>query len=360
MSIIELKRHQLEEVARHRESLKENPHLIWLFFEITNRCNLLCKHCGSSCSTKGEMLSLQSIEAVLQTLDSERPMICLTGGEPMLHPDFFEIAKCVKEKGLLWGMTTNATLIDDATALRLKEVGMSTVSVSLDGMEKSHDALRQKKGAWRLALRGLDALQKAGFEPQVTTVLHPGNFNELEQFYEFLCEIGITDWRPINIEPIGRACESSDFLLSMDEFASLIMYIREKRFDPANRMNVTFGCSHYLGVEQERMVRDHYFMCGAGILSASVRSNSDICACLDIENRPELVQGNIHKDNFMDVWKNKFEVFRRDRTTDCNKCLNCSERFICGADSAHTWNYEKNEPLLCYQDYASALKNNMR
>ena len=301
------------------------------------------------------MLTVQDIKSTLQTLKGESPMICLTGGEPLLHPDFFEIAACVRDMGFLWGMTTNATLIDEAAALKLKQVGMSTVSVSLDGLEASHDELRQQKGAWRAAVRGIEALQKVGFEPQVTTVLHRSNFGELEPMYSLLCEMGITSWRPINVEPIGRACESSNLLLSPDRFAQLISFIFDKRFDRNCQMEVTFGCSHYLGVNYEHMVRDHYFLCGAGILVASVRSNGDICACLDIENRPELVQGNIKSDNFMDVWRNGFVQFRRDRTADCTECRDCSERFICGGDSAHTWNYNENKPLLCYRDYCSAL-----
>lgn len=157
----------------------------------------------------------------------------------MMHPDFFGIACRVKEMGFNWGMTTNATLIDDIAAEKLREAGMSTVSVSLDGMEKSHDSLRQKEGAWRLALRGLEALQKAGFEPQVTTVLHQGNFDELEPIYKLLRGKEITSWRPINVEPIGRACESSDLLLTADQFRQLLSYISEKRFDPDNPMEVT-------------------------------------------------------------------------------------------------------------------------
>ncbi len=283
-------------------------------------------------------------------------MICLTGGEPLLHPDFFGIAECVKSKGFSWGMTTNATLIDEATALKLKQAGMSTVSVSLDGMEGSHDSLRHSKGAWQLAIRGLKALQKAGFDPQVTTVLHQGNIDDLEPLYSLLCEMGITSWRPINVEPIGRACESSDLLLKAEQFAYLLSYIRNKRFDHSCKMEVTFGCSHYLGVEYERMVRDHYFLCGAGILTASIRSNGDICACLDIDNRPDLVQGNIKTDNFMDVWLHRFQAFRRDRTADSARCRECPERYICGGDSGHTWDYKSNEPLLCYRDYREYLK----
>ena len=355
MDINKLKRTQLTHVAEHRELLRKEPRLRWLFFELTNRCNLRCRHCGSSCTADGQQLTIRDVEKTLASVRAEHPMICLTGGEPLLHPDFFEIAECVRSMGFFWGMTTNATLIDVATAHRLKHAGMSTVSVSLDGMEQAHDLLRQKSGAWKLAIRGLQALQQAGFDPQVTTVLHRGNFSDLEPLYALLCHMGITSWRPVNVEPIGRACESSEMLLSSEQIADLLAFIREKRFDSNCKMEVTFGCSHYLGVEFERMVRDHYFLCSAGILTASIRSNGDICACLDVANRPELVQGNIHTDCFMDVWRNKFQAFRLDRTADCARCIDCPERFLCGGDSAHTWNYEKNEPLLCYQDFSQQL-----
>jgi len=349
MDVVELKRSQLEQVAQHRETLRKAPHLRWLFFELTNRCNLNCIHCGSSCSASGQSLTLNDVETTLKTIPKDKPAVCLTGGEPMLHPTFFKIAECVRDMGFAWGMTTNATLIDDVTAEKLKYAGMSTVSVSVDGMEESHDRLRQQKGAWQRALRGLQALQKAGFKPQVTTVLHRGNFEELEALYHLLQEMGITSWRPINVEPIGRAYEANDMLLDAKQFAALLSYIRNKRFDPECRMDVTFGCSHYLGGENERMVRDHYFLCGAGILTASVRSNGDICACLDIENRPELVQGNVRKDDFMGVWLNRFQVFRYDRTENSATCRECPERFLCGGDSTHTWDFGKNEPLLCYR-----------
>lgn len=351
MDVLQLKRAQLDALARHRDQRRTTPRLCWLFFEITNQCNLFCRHCGSNCTPMGQALTVEDVERTLGSFHAERPMICLTGGEPLLHPDFYEIAKCVQAMGFHWGMTTNATLIDDTAAEKLKQTGMSTVSVSLDGLEQTHDMLRRQTGAWRRAVFGLQCLQRAGFNPLVTSVFHRQNIEELDAMYALLCEMGIQRWRPINIEPIGRACESHDLLLSPDQFAHLLSFIREKRFDLACGMEVTFGCSHYLGIENERMVRDHYFLCGAGILVASVRSNGDICACLDIENRKDLVQGNIRSDDFMEVWENRFQVFRRDRTADCDKCINCSERFRCGGDSAHTWDYQKNEPLLCYQDF---------
>ena len=354
--LLDLKRSQLERLAQHRDQLRKSPHLRWLFFEITDRCNLKCMHCGSNCSAEGSYLAVDDIKAALRSALREKPMICLTGGEPMLHPAFFEIADRVSSMGFDWGMTTNATLIDDAAARRLKQAGLCTVSVSLDGMERAHDSFRRQNGAWRRAIRGLQALQNAGIDPQVTTVFHRENFHELEPLYAFLCDIGITNWRPINIEPIGRACESSGLLLEPDQFAHLLSFIRDRRFDRDCRMEVAFGCSHYLGTHNERMVRDHYFLCGAGILTASIRCSGNICACLDIADKPELVQGNIRSDDLMDVWLHRFEAFRRDRTADCAQCRACTERDLCGGDSAHTWDYDRKKPLLCYQDLRSFLE----
>lgn len=345
--MITFKRKQLEQLAQYRDQLRITPQLHWLFFEITSRCNLRCQHCGSSCTTHGNMLTRQDIERTLTTIRGKKPMVCLTGGEPLLHPDFYQIARTVKDMGFHWGMTSNATLIGAQEANMIRRAGMSTISISLDGLEETHDALRQTRGAWRRAIDGIRHLQDVGYTPQVTTVIHPGNIDQLDQLFDLLCHMGITSWRPINIEPIGRACESRDLLLSPGDFQRLIAFIRSKRFDPHCKMEVTFGCSHYLGVETERMVRDHYFLCGAGITVASVRSNGDICACLDIENRPELVQGNIRRDHFMDVWQDRFQAFRQDRTVNSAVCADCPDRLICGGDSTHTWNFDRNEPLLC-------------
>ena len=84
MDVLALKRAQLEETARHRDALRTSPRLRWLFFEITNRCNLRCRHCGSNCTGEGQALTTDEVEAVLRSAAPEDPMVCLTGGEPML------------------------------------------------------------------------------------------------------------------------------------------------------------------------------------------------------------------------------------------------------------------------------------
>lgn len=97
----------------------------------------------------------------------------------------------------------------------------------------------------------------------------------------------------------------------------------------------------------EKMIDPFYFQCGAGLFIASIMANGDIGACLDIERRRDLIQGNIFKDDFVDVWENRFAVFRKDRTIESQACIGCLHREICMGDSAHTWDFNKNEPKYC-------------
>ena len=179
MNIIEIKRSQLEQVASIRQGLWQKPDLCWLFFEVTTRCNLHCQHCGSWCGNAGKDLEPEMVVKALNGLDPFRVMIAITGGEPMLHPAIYEIGHAIAERGFRWGMTSNATTIDNLAAGRLKDAGMRTIAVSLDGQEQTHDSLRGRKGAWRNALDGIHALIDSGFVPQITTVVHPSNLHEL-------------------------------------------------------------------------------------------------------------------------------------------------------------------------------------
>ena len=149
------------------------------------------------------------------------------------------------------------------------------------------------------------------------------------------------------MDPIGRAQENTELLLDRNELFRLLEMIREMRYDPVNEMEVTYGCSHFLTYQYEREVRDFYFQCIAGIQVGSVMANGDIGACLDIERRPDLIQGNIYKDDFMTVWENRFEAFRRNRAEESRVCSGCEYREVCMGDSTHTWNFDLNEPSYC-------------
>lgn len=355
---IDIKQNDMARLSEYREHLVAHPRLTYLFFELTDACNLSCLHCGSSaCPQNKTYLPKQDVVKVLRSVaakyEPSEIMVCLTGGEPLLHPDFFEIASYARRLGFACGITTNATLISKSGAKKLIPFGVGSVTVSIDGLEQSHDWFRNTKGSFVRTVDGvknLMAATKGRISTQVTTVIHKKNIHELEQIYDLVVSLGVDSWRVINLEPIGRALEHKDLLLNATEYCYLLNYIRSKRFDPSVKIDVTFGCSHYVTVHYEREVRDTYFLCGSGIYVGSVLCNGDIYSCLDIERRSELVQGNIRTDDFVDVWENRFLEFRSDRSWRSNKCKKCGERKFCKGDSAHTWNYDTNEPLLCLKE----------
>lgn len=341
----------MTQLAAYRRELFRNPKLKFLFLELTQLCNEHCRHCGSRCgdSMPTETLTKDEIFAFLKKIseqfDLDNLQLCITGGEPLLRDDFFEIMNYAHALGFHWGMTTNGTLIDAQTAEKLEKAGMGTVSVSLDGLRETNDWFRQKPGGFDLALNGVrELIKRRTFRHvQVTTVVTQKNIGELDELYKLLSSEKVRSWRVINIEPIGRAKEQHELLLGADDYRRMFDFIREKRF--AGDMEVTYGCSHYLGEALEREVRKWYFLCNAGIYTASVMYNGDIGACLDIERRPELIQGNIRRDDFKNVWENGFKAFR----SDTRKCKGCKHYRFCGGDSFHTWNFDENKPDLCFK-----------
>ena len=97
-------------------------------------------------------------------------------------------------------------------------------------------------------------------------------------------------------------------------------------------------------------MRDWYFLCNAGVYTASIMANGDIGACLDIERRPETIMGNILRDDFTEVWKNGFGYFRSGLSSRNEKCSSCDSREYCDGGSAHSWDYDRCEQQVCFKD----------
>ncbi len=351
----------MDRLAAYRDFLCTHPRLTYLFFELTDACNLSCLHCGSSaCPQNRTYLPAQEVKRVMEQVagrySPQHIMICLSGGEPLLHPGFFDILSHAGSLGFPCGITSNGTLIDADAARRLVSCGLCSVSFSLDGLEDTHDWFRNQKGAFKKCVRGIQNLLAAAggsVVTQITTVVHKRNLHQLEDIYHLFFCLGVSSCRLIHLEPIGRALEHDELLLDAGQMRQLLVYIREKRFSPDVKIDVTYGCSHYLTEPFERTVRDHYFLCGSGVYVASILCNGDIYSCMDIQRRPELVQGNIHTDDFVDVWENRFQPFRQDRTEGCGMCMQCADRKYCRGDAAHTWDYDRHQPLLCVKQLLS-------
>ncbi|RKM54320.1 radical SAM protein [Butyrivibrio sp. X503] len=338
-----------------REKFFEKPLLRQLFFELTLNCNEHCWHCGSRCGeVQANEMNPQEWKDILDQIKDDfkgsLPQINVTGGEPLLYSGFEEVMSYAHSLGFRWGMTSNAIVITPEVAQMLKRCGMNTISVSIDGLPNSHDKIRGLPGAYERAMAGIQNLIDLECFDQimVTTVVNHRTISELDELYEIMCGIDIDTWRIMGIEPIGRALDHPELLLTDEDQRSLMEFIRDKR---ADNMPVEYGCCHYLGLDYEREVRDSYFFCMAGVTVASITVTGDVYGCLDIDRtQPGVIQGNIHERRFSDIWKNEFKGFRYDRSVDNEKCSNCASRKYCMGGAFHTWDYANKTQRLCLID----------
>jgi heme d1 biosynthesis radical SAM protein NirJ len=162
------------------------PVVIW---NLIRRCNLTCKHCYSlSADTdfKGE-LSLDEIAVTMADLKAFGvPGLILSGGEPLLRPDIFEIAELAKGFGFYVGLSSNGTLIDRPMARRIAEAGFDYVGVSLDGIGAAHDAFRRKEGAFESSLAGVRFLGEVGVKAGLRFTMTETNADQLPPMLELV------------------------------------------------------------------------------------------------------------------------------------------------------------------------------
>ena len=349
-----LKIRHMEQLAAYREKLYREPQLRQLFFELTLRCNERCFHCGSRCAADmPDGLPAEKYKEILdevrRNFDISKVQLCITGGEPLLRKDFFDILGYAHRIGYHWGMTSNATLITKEVARKLREAGMGTISVSIDGLEETHDRLRGMKGGWHRAMEGIQNLIDEHYfrAIQVTTVFNHENLSELDALYDIFKEMDIDSWRVIGLEPIGRALEHPELMLTEEDQKKLFSCIYTER---EGGMPVQYGCSHFLGLDYERDVRPWYFLCNAGIYTASIMANGDVGACLDIERSPKTVQGNIYEDSFTNIWNNRFEMFRKPLSESCPGCRDCKWERYCAGGAHHSYDYDANVQRICFKD----------
>ncbi len=335
----------------YQHAVRRSPALEYLFFEVTQRCNLACLHCGSDCAASSDHPDLPVEQAmrvarrVADAMDPSRITMVITGGEPLCHPDVFVLGAGLADLGFRWGMVTNGWLWDQSKVKLARQAAMHSVCVSLDGLEASHDTLRGRSGSFQRALEAIDLLLAPPRLPvsDVVTCVHPGNIAELEAVHDLLLAHGLRQWRLFTIDPIGRGADPA-LQLDTAGFQDLLRTIARLR--KRGDMKVNFGCGGYLGPRLDRAVRDHDYFCLAGIRVAGIMVDGSILACPNNDRR--MRQGTIHDDDFVEVWRQRFQPYRRRawmRTGDCQACGHWS---LCQGNDMHLWDPEAQQTRLCH------------
>lgn len=335
------KRILLERDRQLNKQRKAQHTLQQLFWECTLRCNLNCQHCGSDCkvSTLQPDMPLPDMLRVLddlsQHVNPSQVLVITTGGEPLVRKDIVECGSEISRRGYPWGMVSNGMLLDEAMLNRLLDAGLRTIAISLDGFEDDHNWMRGNSQSFSRAVRAVKALRSAedagrAIMWDVITCVNRRNINDMRRFADYLLGIGVTRWRIFTVFPAGRAKDNPDLQLSAEEMRQVLDFIVSIRKE--GKIDLSYSCEGFMG-PYEYEVRDHSYFCQAGIHVASILCDGSISGCLSI--RSDYNQGNIHSDNFWDVWNSRFGIYRDREWMHTDQCAECEFWRYCEGNGMH-------------------------
>jgi radical SAM enzyme (rSAM/lipoprotein system) len=284
-------------------------------------------------------------QSVTPHVDPHKVLIIISGGEPLMRKDLAEVGKALEQRGYPWGMVTNGLALTEKRFKELMQSGLRSMAISFDGMKDNHNWLRQHPLAFEGATR---AIKLAAATPSLTwdvvTCVNQRTINQLDEMQQYLWSIGVRNWRLITIDPMGRAADNPELLLTPDQHRQLLDYIREKR---KQGLHISYSCEGFMP-DYELEVRDHLFHCAAGVSVASILIDGSISACTSV--RGKYYQGNIYKDDFWEVWENGFEPYRnRKWMKKLEPCNNCKLFRYCEGGGMHL-RQEDGALMLCHHN----------
>jgi len=344
------------------ENKIRHPRLI--AWELTNACNLACIHCRASAikDPAPDELSTAQAKHFVDELVEYKPIIILTGGEPLLRSDVYDIAKYASGHGLRVVLATNGTLLTPEIVKKLKDVGIQRVSISIDGSTKeTHDTFRGEIGAFESALRGIDILKNEGLSFQINTTITKRNLTQIPNIYDLALELGASALHIFLLVPTGRGEDIESDEIPAEEYERVLNWFYDKSKNSPIQLKATCA-PHYFRIMRQRakaegikITRETHGLeamtkgClgGSGFCFVSSTGNVHPCGYL-----PALA-GNIRQKPFKMIWE-KSKVFNdlRDPGMLKGKCGECEYRAVCGGCRARayalTGDYLDEEPYCTY------------
>jgi len=340
----------------------------WIAWEITRRCNLKCVHCRSSSGleAKGHPdFTLDEAKRVLDDIASYgKPVVVLSGGEPLLRADVFEIAAYGTSLGLRMCLATNGTLVTQEICDKIKEVGIRMVSLSLDGASaKVHDDFRCQPGAFGGTINAAKLFKENGIQFLINSSFTKRNQDEIPKIYQLAKELGATAWYMFMIVPTGRGEDIMDELIAPEDYEKLLVWHYEmEKGEKDILVRPTCAPNYYRVVLQQAKEQGDDFErrtlqfstggakgCLAGQLISLIDVDGNVLPCSYFP----LAAGNIREKSFKEIWE-KSELFHDLRNFKAYKgrCGSCEYVNVCGGCRARayavTGDYMAEEPYCTY------------
>lgn len=321
-----------------------------VFWELTRRCNLKCVHCRAEADEiRREELSADEILKTIHDIAGfAKPILVLTGGEPLYRNDIFEIARNAAERKLRVALATNGTLIDDEAAIKIRDAGIARVSISIDGPDAAtHDDFRGIAGCFEDALRGARCLAKAGVEFQFNTTITKRNVAKFERVVSFAQEFGAKALHVFMLVPVGCGAEIADSdMLSAEEYEKVLNRLYELSRDTGFEVKATCAPHYYRIIRQRAREEGRKItfetdglsavtrgcLAGTGVCFISHKGDVQPCGYLP------LVAGNIRQTPLKEIWETS-ELFLglRDFAKLTGKCGACEYVAFCGGCRARAY-----------------------
>jgi AdoMet-dependent heme synthase len=306
-------------------------------WNVTRECNMKCSHCyinATDKKLKGELNTEEGKRLIDQICEVSHPLLILSGGEPLLRRDIYELIEYGNSKGLKMGLGSNGSLIDDKVAKKLKDAGIATVSISLDPhIPAQHDEFRGVEGAWQKAVDACKALRKHGVLVQVNTTLTHENYDQIDDIMSLAESVGVENFHLFFLVPTGRGTKIAD--ISPQKYEDMITNTFAKVHK--HTLNARPSCAPQfmriaqgMGLDMRQWIRG----CIAGMHYCRIYPNGDVTPCPYLPVK----LGNIREQSFKDIWFNS-PVFKALRNPDClkGKCGACEFKQVCGGCRARAY-----------------------
>jgi radical SAM protein with 4Fe4S-binding SPASM domain len=292
-----------------------------VMFELTNQCNLRCRHCYIGIRSRRGELTLDEFKAVLDQLaEAGSLFLTFSGGEPLTREDFFQIAAYAREKEFSFTLFSNGTLITPRVAGRLRELCPERVEISLlGGKAATHDGITQVPGSFDRALRGARLLVERGIRVQIKTTWMRENIEEAEQIASLVRDVGAS-FRSASSVIYRRdgSAEPASLRATTEQFQA-----RARRSFDHNPGQVVPPAPLSLTEEQKRTTSP----CGAGQTSCCIDALGNVYPCAAID----IVLGSLREETFAAIWHGSPELakVRAIRVSDLPECSTCALYLRC-------------------------------
>lgn len=298
-------------------------------WNLTRLCNLRCPHCYLSAGKKAEaeLTTEECLSVVGEMRDLGTEMVILTGGEPLLRKDIYDLATASAESGMWVVMGTNGVLLDDRVARRMVECGVKGVGISIDSIDpEKHNSFRGGPSSWEYSVRGLEVARANGLEVLVQTTVMDMNRDEIPQLIDFARDKGAWSFNLYFLVQTGRGQRMND--LSAGDTETLLtelvdvqdeyrpMLVRSKCAPQFKRIAYDLGKQ---GLESGG--------CMAGTEYCRITPNGDVTPCPYMT----VTAGNVREQTFTEVWQSSPVLLAlRDPDRLTGRCGACEYKELCG------------------------------